>query len=148
MSVEQRMTNRLVSYWNLIRKDNSIPAIARFNASAIDDLWQQCVLFIVLPTAPDQSPVVSYNQVGDKVRPLFPEDMVGRTISVAQKHFQGATMTRRIGDAIATPAPVLDEGHFVGENGKVIKYRSCLLPFGTPAGKVTHVIAGLSWREF
>ena len=48
---------------------------------------------------------------------------------------------------MADPKPLVDIGQFISENNKVVKFRSCLLPFGKD-GVVTHVLAGLSWREF
>ena len=46
-----------------------------------------------------------------------------------------------------SPTPLLDTGQFVSETSKVIKFRSCLLPFGTEE-RITHVVVGFSWREY
>ncbi len=147
MSHEQRLIDRLTSYWTLLRKDAPLPEFVQFNISAIEDVWSQCVLFTVQPTAAGQNPNVNFYNVGDKVKALY-GDVAGRSVNTGQRNFQGAAIVRRMGEVIASPQPVYDSGQFVNERSKVVKYRSCLLPFGNRDGKVTHVVAGLSWREF
>ncbi len=144
---ELRLTDRLTSYWNNIKKDNVIPEFAQFNSSAVSDLWQQCILFTVHPTTEGRTPTLSFYQVGDAVKSLYKGDVVGQPFNPAQRHFQGAAVVRKIDEMLANPQPIVDMGQFVGPNNKIVKYRSCLLPFGK-GGVVTHVIAGLSWREF
>ena len=147
MGSEMRLNDRLTTYWNSLRKDAPVPEFGRFNRSAIEDIWSQCVLFVVQPSAPGQSPSVNFYQVGDKLKPLYGA-VAGRSVQTHQRHFQGAAIIKRVGEVIATPAPLYDEGQFVNERSKVVKYRSCLLPFGSPEGKISHVVVGLSWREF
>lgn len=146
MSSEQRLNERLTNYWNHLRKEEDLPEFVQFNIAAIEDLWSQCVLFTVQPTAPGQTPAVNFYQVGEKVKALY-GNVAGRSMATTQRHFQGAAIVQRVGDVIASPAPLYDQGQFVNERSKIVKYRSCLLPFGTK-DKVTHVVAGLSWREF
>lgn len=143
----QRLTDRLVSYWNIIRKESLMPEFAHFNKSALDDIWQQCILFTIQPTAEYASPMVNFYTVGEKVKSLYTRDMTGQTITAGQKHFQGAALVKKVADVIAKPEPLFDQGQFVNERSKIVKYRSCMLPFGTNT-KVTHIVVGLSWREF
>jgi hypothetical protein len=91
--------------------------------------------------------VVNFYTVGEKVRTLYTRDMTGQTINTGQKHFQGAALIKKIADVITKPEPLFDQGQFVNERSKIVKYRSCMLPFGVD-NKVTHVVIGLSWREF
>ena len=85
--------------------------------------------------------------LGDQVKSLYGNDVAGRPMFSGMKHFQGASIVRRMDDMIATPQVMYDQGQFVNERGKIVKYRSCLLPFGKD-GKVSHILAGLSWKEF
>ena len=146
MGAEARLNDRLTSYWNMLRKEEPLPEFVRFNVAAIEDLWSQCVLFTVQPSAAGQPASVNFYQVGEKVKALY-GNVAGRSVNTAQRHFQGASIVQRVGEVISSPAPLFDEGQFVNDKSKVVKYRSCLLPFGTKE-KVTHVVAGLSWREF
>ena len=140
------MAERLLSYWNVLKKDEPMPDFSHFNASAIEDIWQQCVLFTVSPGVDNKSSLNFY-QIGDKLGAIYGAGMLGRSFTAGQKHFQGAAIVRRMEQILANPEPITDIGQFVNEKSKVVKFRSCLLPFGRN-GKVTHVITGLSWREF
>lgn len=146
MSAEARLNDRLTTYWNMLRKEEPLPEFVQFNVAAIEDIWSQCVLFVVNPSAPGAPANVNFYQVGEKVKALY-GNVAGRSMSTTQRHFQGASIVQRVGEVIAEPSPIYDQGQFVNERSKVVKYRSCLLPFGTK-DKVTHVVAGLSWREF
>lgn len=145
--IEHRLAERLTSYWNTLRKDLPMPDFGHFNASSVADIWQQCVLFTVSPEVENKPYVLNFYQIGDRLRSIYGNDMIGRSFNTSQRHFQGAAIVRRVEEIIANPAPANDMGQFINERSKVVKYRSCLLPFGRD-GRVTHIITGLSWREF
>ena len=147
MSSEQRLAERLLSYWNILRKDEQMPDFSHFNASAIEDIWQNCVLFTVAPSVDNKTAALNFYQIGDKLSGIYAASMVGRSFTAGQKHFQGAAIVRRMEQILDKPEPITDVGQFINEKSKIVKFRSCLLPFGRN-GKVTHVITGLSWREF
>lgn len=147
MSLDHRLGDRLIAYWNGLRKESPMPDFAHFNSSALADIWQQCVLFTVSPAVENKPFVLNFYQVGDKIKPIYGNDMIGRSFNTAQRHFQGAAIVRRMEETIESPSVLTDVGQFINERSKVVKYRSCLLPFGRD-GKVTHVVVGLSWREY
>lgn len=144
---EHRLADRLITYWNNTRKEAKIPDFAHFNPSSIADIWQQCVLFTVSPEVENKPYVLNFYQVGDQLKGVYGKDMVGRSFNTSQRHFQGAAIVRRMEELISKPAPITDLGQFINEQSRVVKYRSCMLPFGRD-GRVTHVLIGLSWREY
>ncbi len=144
---EYRLVYRLITYWDTIKKENPFPNFSHFNASALADVWQQCVLLSLQPMIAGKLPVLSFQMVGDNLVSIYGKDALGKTFNPTHRSFQGAKVVSRVGELIANPAPIIDMGQFVSEQGKIVKYRSCLLPFGRQ-GIVTHVVAGLSWREF
>lgn len=144
--IEQRLTDRLTKYWELLRKEDALPVFGKFNSSAIDDVWGNCVLFTVNPS-PGESVSVTFYRMGDQVKNLYKEDLTGNTLSSKQRMFKGAAIVKRMDEVVKNAQPVYDNGQFVNQDNKIVKFRSCLLPFGK-ANEVTHVVAGLSWREF
>jgi hypothetical protein len=142
---EQRVTSRLMKYWDNLRKDAEIPAFAKFNSAAVEDIWGQCMLFMVNPGQGKKH--YTFYRVGDAVRKMYQEDVVGQVLTPHHASFKGANIIKRIDEVIAHPTPVFDEGQFINKKSKMVKFRSCLLPFGND-DKVSHVIVGLSWREF
>ena len=52
---QKRLTDRLTSYWDLLRKENTMPEFAKFNNSSLSDVWDYCVLFSVNPGGGDKA---------------------------------------------------------------------------------------------
>lgn len=144
--LEKRLDDRLTRYWELLKKDETLPAFGKFNSSAIDDVWDSCVLFSVSKGSTDNKSYTFY-RMGDKVRKLYNEDLTGNTLKPKQKATKGASIVQRIDEVVTHMQPIYDSGQFVSDRQKIVKFRSCLLPFGND-NEVTHVVAGLSWREF
>ena len=144
--IEQRLTDRLTKYWELIRKDAPFPPLESFNSAAVDDMWSNCMLFAVGKTG-DNEKTYTFYRMGERVKAAYGADMVGQSLHAKHRAFKGADVVKRIDDIIIDPKPIYDAGQFVNPDNKVIKFRSCMLPFGKDS-VVTHVIAGLSWREF
>lgn len=144
---EHRLPDRLIAYWNTLKRDLPIPDFGHFNPSSVAEIWQNCVLFTVSPAVANKPFVINFFQIGDKLRSIYSSDMLGRSFNTAQHHFQGAAILRRIEETIEKPVPLIDAGQYINERSNLVKYRSCLLPFGRD-GKITHVVVGLSWREF
>ena len=142
----KRLSDRLIKYWDLIRKDEPLPRFEKFNSEAVSDVWESCIIFKVNASSGKQNSYTFY-KIGRKVRDLYDEDLTGNTLNPRQRMFKGADIIRRIDDIIQDPKPMQDNGQFISADNKVVKFRSCLLPFGND-NEVTHVVSGLSWREF
>lgn len=142
---EKRLTQRLTTYWEKLKKEDDMPAFGRFNSGALSDVWEYCMLLAVNDNS--NSPSYSFYQMGDKVRELYGSQANSQALAPAGKSGQAANIIKRANEIIQTQGPVYDDGQFVSERNKMVKFRSCMLPFGS-AGNVTHIIVGLSWREF
>ena len=143
---ENRLTSRLQSYWDLMRKDASLPNYSQFSKSTINDMWENCAVFTVLPATTGETSSLSLLDVGDHLKSIFGNDMLGRPFR-AQKRGDGTRIMHRVDEVIRSKTVLLDEGQYVNNN-KIVKYRSCLLPFANNDERVTHVLVGLNWREF
>lgn len=146
--IENRLVHRLESYWNLLRKEKTMPDFAQLNTSMISDIWDQCALFTVQHSAESAKPSIHFNAIGEKLLTIYSRDMLGRSMTASQTNFQGAAILKKAYDVIGNPTFLIDQGQFVSQNGKVVKYRSCLMPFSGKDSRVSHVVVGLSWREF
>ena len=142
---EKRLTQRLTGYWERLRKEEAMPPFAKFNPSALDDAWDSCMLIAVNDSA--QPPSYAYYRMGEKVRRLYGGDVAGQSMRPSAKTSQSAKIVKRVDELMTSRQPVYDDGQFVGPSNKIVKFRSCMLPFGHD-NHVTHIIVGLSWREF
>lgn len=142
----QRLTDRLTQYWDLIRQNDPYPPLERFNHTAVNDIWNNCMMFSV-SSREGITRTYTYYRMGDHIRTLYGQDMAGKPLNPTQRVFKGAEVIKRLNEVIVAPKPVYDAGQYISTPGGMVKFRSCLLPFGKD-GSVTHVIAGISWREF
>mgnify|MGYP000247503108 CR=1 FL=1 len=145
--LQQRLTDRLVKYWENLRKEGETPDYALFNKMAIQDIWDGCIVMQAQPVAAGAAPRFQFREMGEKTLSLFAQDPTNQYFSVGARVFPAARIMRRLPEVIASPGPLVDEGQFVTEKSKVVKFRSCLVPF-SKEGKITYVVVGLSWREF
>lgn len=142
---EQRVTLRLLQYWELIRKGRDIPEIHVLNPTAIEDIWPYCFRVKVEGAAPNLS--YKYEYLGEPIAKLYGRDLTSQTVDQNMTQFPGGVIHKQLGGVITNPSPQHHDGHFVSDGNKLIKYRACLLPFGNKE-KVTHIVTGLSCRFF
>ena len=142
---EKRMTSRLCTYWEKLKKDCKIPDIHRFNSEALPEVWPQCFMVSVM----DGDPIMyKVEYVGDIVVQMFGKSLQGNMLSASIKSIPGATVIGDIDECVRAVDVVKRHGTFVNDKSKIVKYRSCMLPFGAEGGEVSHVVIGLSWKSF
>lgn len=147
MNQQQRLTERLISHWKLIKEAESCPDLSKLSRQAIADIWPSCVTIKTQPVVEGAVPKFQFSEVGTLARSLFKDDPTGQYFTINVKVMPAARLIKRVVELTPTSEPIVDEGQFVNEKSKVVKFRSCLVPFGNVAG-ITHVVVGLSWREF
>lgn len=145
---EQRLTTRLNAYWEMLRKDAPLPNFAQFNQGVVGDLWPNCLVFASQPTAAGKVAFRVQN-MGHNLSAIFGNDLVGRDASrPSLRALGGGKIASSIEEAALKRLCVEMEGNFVNDKNKIVKYRACLLPFASSQEEISHIIAGISWREF
>jgi len=148
MHQDKRLTKRLISYWENLRKQDVLPGWNKFNPAALADIMGQCCMWKVeISDKNNNSQLYTYEYIGEDVQKALGRDLTGKIFSPNVRPFPAARIVKRINEIVESKNPILDEGNFVNEKNKTIKFRSCLLPFGTKEGEVTNVLLGLSWIE-
>lgn len=148
---DKRITNRLIEQWSRLSQEGALPEYTRLNVSTIDDLWQNCMVLVPMPRAAASTrtqTTLKMHHLGKKVSEVIGNASVGNYIMTRTRQFAGDRILQRIDELIDNRNPIEETGQFVNDKNKVVKYRSCLLPFGNMQDGVTHVLVGLSWREF
>lgn len=145
LATEQRLTTRLMGYWNLILKSNKMPQIEHFNNGVVEDLWHQCMMFSVDTR---KGVLFKFEFMGDHIIKSYGKDVCGQIVEASNMAFPGVGIYKRLQQMVETPEPVEDGGFFLNGQGAMVKYRACFLPFGTEAKGLTNVIVGLSFKAF
>lgn len=145
---EKRLTTRLITYWEKLKGDDFCPGYEQLNPSALDDIWNNCLVLHAQPSVGEKRPY-TYVHCGELISQAIGKDLRGQTMTTNMRFFPGAKIIKRIDEVVAqaSPSPLLDDGQFVNDAGKVVKYRACLLAFGAN-NIVSHVVIGVSWRAF
>lgn len=145
--MEKRLVIRLMGYWERLRNGDPLPDFKKNNPAMIEDLWTQC---FVLSIAPPRGAVYKYEYLGDKVKDVYGGDISGRSFELQNRQFPNSIIARRLQEMVktGTKTPQEDSGHTPSADGKLIKYRIVLLPFGNEKSGLTHIIVGISFREF
>lgn len=144
----QRLTERLTQTWTLACKNKQIPEYTQFNGAAIPDIWDNCLVLRIQPSAAGIAPKFQFHFVGDNVKSMFSKDPTGEYFIMGVKIFPTLRVLNKMLDILQNPMPMYDEGKFVNDNSKVVKFRCVLVPFGTEGSAITYIAAGISWREF
>ena len=142
---EQRLTYRLQSYWDMLRKDKQFPDPHKFDISAVEDIWPSCFRVSVGKQHPT---TFTYEYVGEEVSAAYGKDLTGMTVDPRVSFFPGSVLHRRLENIVHTPKPMQDNGHLINYDGKIVRYRACLLPMGTEKDGLTHILCGVSFRYF
>lgn len=145
--MENRLTTRLITYWERIRKEENLPEIGRLNPAALDDVWPFCFRLTVEKST-QAAKTYRYDYVGTKITEIYGKNLTGQYATAQLKSIPGASVLKRMDELVLTGKPLEDEGQFINEKSKIVKYRACLLPFGTEKNGVTQIVAGLSWKVF
>ncbi|MEQ1790360.1 MAG: PAS domain-containing protein [Rickettsiales bacterium] len=146
--LDKRLTVRLEKYWQHIKKDEEIPDFRRNNPAMIEDMWEQC---FVLSVIPPMGKAYKYEYLGVKIRKMYGGDLTGMSVDLKSKQFPNSAIVPRlqtISSLLDMKTPQECSGEMPTIDGKFIKYRTILLPFGNEKSGITHVVAGVSYREF
>lgn len=144
---DRRLSTRLVHYWERLRTGQEIPLIQKLNISAISDLWISC-LQLRLERSHNGFNSYIYEYIGKNITALYGEDLTLRFAHSKMPGLPGTELLKTVDHAVRDIAPALEEGQFRSTRGALVKYRACALPFSDAKRAVSHVVVGLSWKEF
>lgn len=145
---DNRLTTRLIDYWNRLKKDDVIPDFKRNNPAMIEDLWDQCFVLYIIP--PDCS-AYRYEYLGEKIKEMYGRDITGTFVDLKNRQFLNAVIIPRLQvmkSLLDMKTPQEDSGQLPTKTRQFVKYRIIMLPFGSEQSGVTHIVVGVSYREF
>ncbi len=145
---DNRLTARLIDYWKRIKKDDVIPDFKKNNPALIEDLWEQC---FVLSIIPPNCAAYKYEFLGKEIKRIYARDLLGMTFDLKNGQFPNSVIVPRLkvmNSLFDLKSPQEDSGQMPIVGGKIVKYRTIMLPFGNEKSGITHIVIGVSYREF
>jgi hypothetical protein len=170
---DKRLTLRLTEYWNSLCGQGSLPEWKSFDTTEFSDVWKQCCGW-KMEAGEGNTVIFTYDHVGEAVKEAIGNDLWGRKFTTSSRVLPGSPMThnivganlavqmyntdfkgfpvasivKKIDRVINKLVPVVDEGRFENPDRRTVRYRSCLMPFGSADGKVERLVLGLSWKVY
>jgi hypothetical protein len=146
MQAEQRLVDTLIKHWRRRKGTRVLPMIETFAPETLEEsVRQNCCIFSVKKAA--ERWIYMNDYMGENTQKAVGRDMTGEVLTMNKSQFQAARVLEKAEDVLRMAEPLTDDGHFVNETSQIVKFRSCLLPFGRDT-TVTHLLLGLSWRTF
>src|SRR5688500_9946600 len=90
---DRRLTMRLRTYWDTVRKTQPIPDYSHFNFGTIGDLRPYCFTLTIDSEgekAADGQHSLKYIYMGDMLIKMYGQDLTGKTLTHGIKHFMGS----------------------------------------------------------
>ena len=144
---EKRLSSRIIAYWDKLKGESeNIPEMSKFRPAMVEEVWDKCIKVKV--EIKDGVPRFKFEHIGAEV-----EKAIGKKAKsqdgMGIASVPGGRILSRVSLLLSQLAmPIQDQGEFLNEKSQMVKYRSCILPFGNKKGEITHVIVALSWRIF
>lgn len=139
---EQRLTFRLLSYWNRIRENQEFPSLQKVNISEIAELWHYTFTIEVSPDG-----LHSFQFFGQELINLTGENLTGELVERAMEQ---ALISNLIGfyDKVLTQrAPVSESSQFYLE-GKELRYRSLVVPFSDDGTTINYLLGTTNFKAY
>lgn len=139
----QRITVRLLAYWERLRAARDLPSEPEIDPDDLYDLWDYCFLVQVRDLYKED---YNYTYLGPAIvqayhGSLSADDAGGMVSPNANK------LSHNYARIIDSKQPIIEEGEFLNMAGELVKYRQCLLPFGV-GGVVDSIFGGMRFKIF
>lgn len=141
---EQRLTFRLLSYWNRIKADRTYPSLAEMKVSEMAELWHH--MFSIRIGICEHEHSFSY--FGAELVAIFGTNFTSDNVQDALQ--QNTRLEHTIGyypKVIKTGAPQSDSDSFHLE-GCEVRYRSLIVPLSSDGKTIDYLLGTTNYKIF
>ncbi len=144
---EQRVVNKLCSYWNLLKGDRDYPANNEIELEEIREIWPYCFV-IKIDEDEDEIKKYSFVYLGDKAAEIYDVDM---DLTVNHAKVLSPSIINHLYpclDAVLKgKEPIIDELDFQDTIGDDLRGRQCLLPLSEDGKRIDCILGAVSCRK-
>lgn len=141
---EQRLTFRLLSYWNRMRGKRSFPALADINIADIEEIWHFTFTIHTVSPVRDDHTLLYF---GPQLVSIFGMDYTGELVVEA---LNDVIVNNTIGSYINTlekREPTMEAASF-HYDGKEIRYRSLFVPLSSDGVVIDYIMGTTNYKIF
>lgn len=140
---EQRMTFRLLSLWNRLRGERSMPSLADIDIHEIEEVWHST---FTIDVRGDESEHV-FQYFGPDLATVFDNDYTGMELEDAMNDIMINNTIGYYDKVIQTKQPQSESSEFYMD-GKEVRYRSIILPLSSDDENIDFVFGTTNYRVF
>lgn len=133
---ERRSSLRMYKHWEAARGAATLPRLADFDLSLLEELGDAC--FLLMVGSEEGEPRFRY--FGRDLMAQVGRDLTGRVLSDAPTSSLLARVLGHYVEAMQRQKPVGISGRFQAPGGELLLYRGILLPFASEEGDVEAVL--------
>lgn len=140
---EQRMTFRLLSYWNRIRAGKPLPSLGDVNINEIAEMYHHTFTIEI----GDNEEEHRFSYFGPELASVFGQDYTGQYLSDA---LNDVTVNNTIGfyDKVLNEKTPHSESSEFFNDGHEVRYRSIILPLSSNGVDVDFLIGTTNYKVF
>lgn len=144
--LHHRYHEQLEEYWDELRGNLPFPAEDQINPDTIKEIWPYCFLISIDDVTRRLG--YRYSYLGDSLIEAFGGDSGDPAIAMQLIATSNKDIIHKFDEVVQRKRQMIDESEFMNLKNLKIKYRTCILPLGTPDGVVTHIIGLMRWRVY
>lgn len=144
--LHHRSHERLMSYWDALRKNRAFPSEAEIEPDDIADIWPSCFLISIDDVT--RRVGYRYSYLGTDLIEAYGDDVKNPDVALRLISTSSLPMVKKFDDVLAGKKAVFDESDFVNLMGLHIKYRTCMLPLGVNDQNVSHILGCMRWKLY
>ena len=140
---EQRMTFRLLSYWQRMRAEREMPSLADINISEIEAMWHHT--FTIELGASEEEHRFQY--FGPELASVFGQDYTGTELGDALNDVMVNNTIGYYEEVLEKRKPCAQSSEFFMD-GKEVRYRSIILPLSSNGQEIDFLFGTTNYKMF
>lgn len=139
---EQRLTFRLLSYWNRIRGDREFPSLRDVNIGEISEMWHYTFTIEL-----DYDEGHRFQYFGPELINIIGEDFTGHFVEEVMESSLLGNLIGFYDKVISQRGPVSESSQFYSE-GKEVRYRSLIVPLTGEGEEIKYLIGTTNYKMY
>lgn len=138
---EARITAIIIDHWEQVRGDRRFPSQQDLDPNYLEPYLDSCFLIKVEELM--HTGKHNYVYIGKNILEAY-----GSSATHAQNEgVDPLSHKDKFEEVLKRRLPVLDEGEFMNQDGRIVRYRQCLVPLGNN-GVVESIFGGMRFKVF
>ncbi len=141
---ERRLTARLLVYWNDLGRGALMPKEDDIDPNILGDLWPKCFLIQTFDIKHRQD--MNFTYLGQEIIDAYQDGMMseGQHVLISPQASKLVPSFRQVIEAVT---PIVAEGEFLAQSGRMVRYRQCMMPLGE-GNEVQAIFGGMSFKAY